>query len=97
MVDRAHALLRIERLEIGHRAAAHHHAAHLIAALRGLGCTAGLRVASLRKASRSARWRASFMPGNVIVFPGMKCCGSLIHSSSVSSVQMMPADLSAGE
>src|SRR5262249_10838700 len=54
-------------------------------------------VASLRNASRSARWRASFIPGNVIVFPGIKCCGSLIHSSSVSSVQIMPADLSAGE
>src|SRR4051794_9887157 len=27
------------------------------------------------------------MPGNVIVFPGMKCCGSLIHSSRVSPFQ----------
>ena len=34
---------------------------------------------------------------SIMVFPGMKCFGSLIHSSSVSSVQTMPPDLSAGE
>src|SRR5262249_39816485 len=47
------------------------------------------RVASLRYASRSARCRASFMPANVMVFPGMKGCGCLIHSSGVSWVRVV--------
>ena len=41
MIDRLDPILRIELREIGHRAAAHHHAAHLAAALRGLGGMAG--------------------------------------------------------
>src|SRR6516165_10336025 len=35
-IDRLHSILGIELLEVRHPAAAHHHAAHLIAALRGL-------------------------------------------------------------
>jgi hypothetical protein len=49
-------------------------------ATAGRGARPGC-VASLRKASRSARCCASFMPGNVIVFPGMKFAGSLSQSS----------------
>src|SRR6516164_9002710 len=36
MIDRSHPILGVELLEIGHPAAAHHDATHLIAALRGL-------------------------------------------------------------
>src|SRR5262249_6706179 len=43
MIDRLHALLRIELFQLRHPAAAHHHAAHLAAVLRGLGRMAGLR------------------------------------------------------
>src|SRR5215475_9809396 len=43
MIDRLHAVLRIELFEIRHGAAAHHHAARLAAALRGLGRMAGPR------------------------------------------------------
>src|SRR6266436_6631466 len=42
MVDRLYPILGIERLEIGNLAAAHHHAAHLTATLRGFRCVAGL-------------------------------------------------------
>ena len=42
MIDRLHPILGIELLEVRHLAAAHHHAAHLIAALRGLGRMSGL-------------------------------------------------------
>src|SRR5436189_2279148 len=37
------------------------------------------------------------MPGKVIVFPGMTCCGFSSHASSVLSSQMMSEDASAGE
>src|SRR5215468_3451161 len=43
MIDQPHPLLRSERLEVGYRAAAHHHAAHPTAVLRGLGRAAELR------------------------------------------------------
>jgi hypothetical protein len=36
VIDRLHPIFGIELLEIGYPAPAHHHAAHLIAALRGL-------------------------------------------------------------
>src|SRR5262249_27942380 len=42
MIDRLHAIFRVELLEVGRRAAGHH-PTHLIAALRGLGRAAGLR------------------------------------------------------
>src|SRR5262249_10827331 len=37
------------------------------------------------------------MPANVISLPGTTCCGSLIHSSSVSSPQTMFEFFKAGE
>src|SRR5215468_9838980 len=37
------------------------------------------------------------MPSKVISFPGIRCCGSLIHSSSVWSFHTMSDDLRAGE
>src|SRR5215831_9917477 len=43
MIDRLHAILRIELFQIRHGAAAHHHAAHLAATSRGLGGMAGPR------------------------------------------------------
>src|SRR5437868_15389508 len=43
MIDRLHAVLRIELFQILHPAAAHHHAAYLAAVFRGLGCMAGPR------------------------------------------------------
>src|SRR5262249_23841198 len=41
VIDRLHPILGIKLLEMGHPAAAHHHAAHLIAALRDPGRVAG--------------------------------------------------------